>query len=162
LLVNGVTVAQLTDPTLPTPYETALAIRDKLLQWSPAVFIGYNSIRFDEEFLRRTFYKNLLPAYLTNTDGNCRADVMKMAHHASIVVPEALECAWNANRRRSFKLSLLVAANGYKDRAAHEARADVHATIYVARVLKRRAPAVWSAAMRFSDKDAVIKHFKIR
>ena len=57
--VTGVTVEQLTDPSLPSHYEMVRAIRAKLIEWSPAIFIGHNSLRFDEHLLRQAFYKTL-------------------------------------------------------------------------------------------------------
>src|SRR5579872_6635474 len=47
LLKTRIAIATLIDKTLPTHYEAIRQIRDKLLAWSPAVFIGYNSIDFD-------------------------------------------------------------------------------------------------------------------
>jgi len=41
---------------------------------SPWIFVGYNSIRFDEEMLRHALFRTLHPAYLTRSHGNCRAD----------------------------------------------------------------------------------------
>jgi exodeoxyribonuclease-1 len=52
LVVTGVTVEQLTDPTLPSHYEMVRSIRAKLLSWSPAAFVGYNSLEFDEVLVR--------------------------------------------------------------------------------------------------------------
>src|SRR6266851_1359429 len=51
--VTGVSVAQLTNVELPTHYIMMRAIRDKLLSWSPGLFIGYNSMGFDEHLLRQ-------------------------------------------------------------------------------------------------------------
>jgi len=56
LRVTGVRPAMLTDPNLPSHYEATCQIRAKLLEWSPAVFIGYNSISFDEELLRQPIH----------------------------------------------------------------------------------------------------------
>jgi exodeoxyribonuclease-1 len=53
LRVNRVTPAMLADPNLPSHYEAICLIRAKLIEWSPVVFIGYNSISFDEELLRQ-------------------------------------------------------------------------------------------------------------
>ena len=53
LRVTHVTPAMLTDPALPSHYEMIRQIRDKLLAWSPATFIGFNSIAFDEDLLRQ-------------------------------------------------------------------------------------------------------------
>ena len=39
-------------------YELIMQMLEKFSQWSPAIFIGYNSINFDEEFLRKTLFKD--------------------------------------------------------------------------------------------------------
>ena len=57
--VTGVSVGQLTDPALPTHYQMVRAIKAKLDEWSPAIFIGHNSLGFDEHLLRQAFYKAL-------------------------------------------------------------------------------------------------------
>ena len=77
LLVTGISPETLTDPALPTHYQAVREIRQKLMEWSPAVFIGYNSIAFDEELLRQALFQTLHPAYLTNTKGNQRSDAMR-------------------------------------------------------------------------------------
>ena len=76
--VTGVTASQLVDQLLPTHYAMVRKIRDKLLSWSPSVFVGYNSLDFDEHLLRQAFYKTLHPLYLTNTEGNSRSDILRM------------------------------------------------------------------------------------
>ncbi len=153
--VTGIDLAKLTDPSLPSPYEMAQAIREKLLEWSPGTFIGYNSIRFDETLLRQTFYKSLLPLYLTNTNGNNRADVMRMVQAASLYEPDALTPADDGNGRTSFKLEFVAPANGFNHVAAHDAMGDVEATVHIARLLADRAPDVWSSFMRFGSTAAV-------
>src|SRR5437588_6615589 len=65
---TGVSVAQLRDSKLPSHYGMVRAIRSKLVAWSPSLFIGYNSLSFDENLLRQAFYQTLHPPYLTNTD----------------------------------------------------------------------------------------------
>ncbi len=57
--VTSVKVSQLTDPSLPSHYEMVRIIRAKLLSWSPALFIGWNSIAFDEDLVRQALYKTL-------------------------------------------------------------------------------------------------------
>ena len=84
LRVTGVTPAMLTDPALPSHYEAMRHIHAKLLKWSPATFVGFNSLNFDETLLRQAFFQTLHPAYLTNTGGNGRSDAMRIAHAVSI------------------------------------------------------------------------------
>src|SRR5262249_7646934 len=69
--VTGITVAQLIDPALPTHYDMVRGIREKLRSWSPSLFIGYNSVNFDEHLLCQALYQTLHSPYLTNRDRNC-------------------------------------------------------------------------------------------
>ena len=78
LLATRVTPAMLTDPSLPFQYEAMLTIAQKLREWSPAIFIGHNTLAFDEPLLGQAFYQTLQPLYLTNTNGNQRADVLRL------------------------------------------------------------------------------------
>jgi exodeoxyribonuclease-1 len=52
-------------------------------------------------------------------------------------------------------LDRLAPANGFDHSNAHDAMADVEATIHVARLVRERAPRLWSNALRFSEKISV-------
>ncbi len=155
LRATRVTPAMLTDPALPSHYEAIRQIRAKLLEWSPATFIGFNSIQFDENLLRQAFFQTLHPTYLTNTNGNARADVMRVAHAASVYAPDIISVPINDSGKETFRLELLAPANGYNHDEAHEAMADVEATIYMARFARDRAPEIWRAMDRATAKNAV-------
>ena len=85
--LTEVSVDQLHDTALPSHYEMVCRIRGKLLEWQPALYIGHNSLRFDEVLLRSAFYKNLLPPYLTNTSGSSRIDTLAMLQWANKYEP---------------------------------------------------------------------------
>jgi len=108
--------------------------------------------------LRQAFYKTLHPPYLTNTSGNCRGDVLRMARAASVFAPDALVVPVDDKGHPVFKLERLAPANGYNHAAAHDALGDVSATIHISRLLMNKAPLIWSTAMRFSQKAAVIDY----
>lgn len=93
LLTTGVTPQMLLEPALPSHYEAIRQIRNKLIEWSPAIFLGYNTIKFDEGLLRQAFFQTLHPVYLTNTIGNTRADVMRIVHAASVYAPDSIAVA---------------------------------------------------------------------
>ena len=156
--VTGLTASQLTDPSLPSHYEMVSRIREKLLEWAPATFLGYNSMWFDEPLLRQAFYKNLFPPYLTNVNGNCRSDVMRAVQAATLHVPNAIAVPLASNGQPAFKLDQVAPVNGYAHESAHGALDDVRATIHLARLLAERAPDIWSVFMRFSNKAAVIDY----
>ncbi len=153
--VTGVKACQLTDPSFPSHYEMVRAIRAKLLSWSPAVFIGWNSIKFDEDLVRQALYKTLHNPYLTNRDGNSRSDAMRMVQSCSLFAPRALRFPTDDRGQKVFKLDRLAPANGFSHDRAHDAIGDVEATIFLCRHLILKAPDVWSSFMRFSTKAAV-------
>ena len=73
------TIGRVTAKDLPTHYEMVCQIRAQLEIWRPTTFVGWNSLSFDESLLRQAFYKCLHPPYLTNTNGNQRSDILKLA-----------------------------------------------------------------------------------
>ena len=57
---TGVKVSQLTNAAYPSHYNMVRTIVGKLDSWTPALFLGWNSIWFDEDLMRQAFYKTLL------------------------------------------------------------------------------------------------------
>ena len=49
ILVNKISIGTLLNTNI-SHYQLMINLKKKFLEWSPAVFIGYNSIKFDEEF----------------------------------------------------------------------------------------------------------------
>ena len=158
LLVTGITPDVLLDESLPSHYEAIQEIRQKLMEWSPAIFIGYNSIGFDEELLRQAFFQTLQPLYLTNTNGNSRSDVMRIAHSVHMYKPNTLAVPIDDRDRETFRLDKLAPINGFEHKDAHEAMADVEATIHVAKLAKNMAPDIWTAMSDATNKNNVVKY----
>lgn len=156
--VTGVRASQLNDPAICSHYDMVRAIRAKLLEWSPATFIGYNSLDFDEPLVRQALYQTLHSPYLTNMDGNSRSDAMRMVHATNVFAPNALAVPIGDTGRPVFKLDRLAPANGFNHEHAHDALADVEATIFMCRLVQERAPDVWSSFMRFTRKPAVVDY----
>ena len=146
LLVTGVTLDQLSDPALPSHFEMAATVHAKLTEWSPAVFAGYNSLEFDEDLLRQAFYQSLLPVYLTNSNGSSRLDVMRLALAANEFEPGHLKIPARDDGVPTFKLDRLAPANGFLHPNAHDAMADVEATIFLAKLMMEKTPWVRSVA----------------
>lgn len=134
---------------LHAPNRSHLEMVREVVRWLaprlPATFVGHNSVGFDEGFLRQAFYKTLHPVYLTSTGGNARGDTMLVAQAAHLLEPGALAVPAGPKGLPSFKLGPLARANGidFEEDAAHDALADVHATLDLARVLRMRAPEAW-------------------
>jgi exodeoxyribonuclease-1 len=146
----------LTDPNLPTHYEAMLRIAHKLREWSPTVFIGYNTLAFDEPLLRQAFYQTLQSVYLTNTKGNQRADVLRLTQATAALAPNNMAVPMNSDGKPTLKLDMLAPANGFAHENAHDAMADVEATIFMARLIRDRAAAVWNALIPLTDRTELV------
>ncbi len=57
MAITGMSIEDITNPTHPSHYQMVRAIHAKLSAWSPATFLGYNSIKFDEDLLRQALYQ---------------------------------------------------------------------------------------------------------
>lgn len=132
-----------------------------MLEWVrprlPAVFLGHNILRFDEHFLRHALYRTLQPVYLTNTNGNVRADTLRIAHAVHAMAPGAIAVPTTEEGKPTFALGPLLRANGvdFDPAAAHDALADVRGTLALAVLLKDRAPAVWDRMIANAAKARV-------
>ncbi len=154
--MTGVTVDQLTDPDLPSHYQMVRAIKAKLDEWSPAIFIGHNSIRFDEPLLRQALYKTLHVPYLTNMNGNSRSDSLRIMQAVNLFQPDILSVPADKKGQPTFKLDMLAPANGHDHAGAHDAMGDVEAMIHMCRIVSEQAGSYWSNFIRFAQKAAVL------
>jgi len=155
LRVTGLTIDDLLDEAHPTHYEMVCEIRRALARECPAMFVGYNSLKFDEEFLRQAFYQCLHPPYLTNTGGSRRADALHLIRAAAVLHPGAITPAVSDKGGPSYKLDRLAPANGFNHANAHDALADVEALIHLCRIVRDRCPDLWARFQKFASKAAV-------
>ena len=145
LAVTGVRPSELERADLPDYFEFSREIADLVRRWAPAIWVGYNSMRFDEEFLRQAFFQNLLPdVYATQFNGNTRLDMLTTAHAVHALRPDALEWPLDDDGNPTFRLDRLAPANGLDAHDAHDALGDVVATLHIARLVAGRAPDIWS------------------
>jgi len=153
--VTGVGIEQLTDPSLPSHFEMVRDVHRVFSGWCPALFLGFNSLSFDEEFLRQAFYQSLFGAYLTNTQRSARADVLNLCRLTAALKPDILKPGIDEDGRQVFRLKPLAEANGIYVPFSHDAMADVMTMHALCQMIHARAPEVWSQSMRFSTKASV-------
>ena len=71
ILVNKSSTKDLTNTKL-SHFSLIELMLAKFKSWGSAIYIGYNTISFDEEFLRKSLFKTLFDPYLTLNNGNKR------------------------------------------------------------------------------------------
>jgi exodeoxyribonuclease I len=118
--------------------------------------VGYNSIRFDDEVTRHLFYRNFYDPYAREwQNGNSRWDLIDTLRLAHALRPEGIQWPIHPDGTVSFRLEELTAANGIGHTQAHDALADVRATIAMARRLQAAQPKLFDYALSLRDKRRV-------
>jgi len=131
--------------------EFAATVLEQLAQPGTCA-LGYNSLRFDDEVTRHLLWRNLYDPYAREwRDGNSRWDVIDVFRLARAVRPAGLEWPDHESGLPSFRLEDLARANGI-EHDAHDALADVQATIELTRRLRAAQPKLYDWAFSRRDK----------
>jgi exodeoxyribonuclease-1 len=118
--------------------------------------IGYNSIRFDDEITRFALWRSLRDPYGREwQNGNSRWDLLDVTRAYRALRPAGVEWPVREDGFTSFRLEDLTAANGIEHGAAHDAMADVVATIEIAKLLRRCDKNLFDTLHRQRTKRAV-------
>ncbi|WP_261817288.1 exodeoxyribonuclease I [Vibrio gallicus] len=142
-LVTGITPQKALQEGLPEP-EFIAAIHAQLSQEN-TTSLGYNSVRFDDEVTRYTCYRNFLDPYeWSYKNGNSRWDLLDVMRACHALRPEGINWPTNEQGNTSFKLEHLSVANGIEHSNAHDAMADVYATIELAKKVKQAQPRLFN------------------
>lgn len=103
--------------------------------------LGYNNVRFDDEVTRNIFYRNFYDPYAWSWQHhNSRWDLLDVMRACYALRPEGIVWPENEDGLPSFRLEHLTQANGIEHSNAHDAMADVYATIALAKLVKRHQP----------------------
>jgi len=125
--------------------------------------VGYNSIRFDDEFTRFTLYRNFYDAYGREwQNGNSRWDIIDMARLTRALRPEGINWPDREEGKPSFRLEALTAANNIEHQGAHDALVDVYATIALAKLIKTAQPKLYDFVYQHRQKNAVAPLLNLR
>jgi exodeoxyribonuclease I len=120
------------------------------------IYVGYNNVRFDDEFMRFTLYRNFYDAYEWEwKDNRSRWDLLDVVRMTRALRPEGIKWPYATNGKPSNSLELMTAINQIDHHGAHNALADVRATIAVARLIKTKQPKLFSYLLKIRDKREV-------
>lgn len=125
--------------------------------------VGYNNFRFDDEVIRHLFWRNFIDPYRREyANGNSRFDLIDLMRMARALRPEGMTWAEHEDGRPSFRLEDLAAANGFDVANAHDALADVQATIALARRIRDQQPKLWNWALALRDRRQINRMLEAR
>jgi exodeoxyribonuclease-1 len=120
--------------------------------------VGYNSLRFDDEFTRHLLYRNFYDPYAREWEnGNSRWDLIDLARMCYALRPHGIEWPRREDGSPTFRLEDLARANHIVQHRAHDALSDVEALLGFARVLRARQPRLWNWHLGLRRKQRVFE-----
>ena len=120
--------------------------------------LGYNSIRFDDEMTRHTLYRNFYDAYEREWQhGNSRWDLLDVFRAAQALRPDGFNWVYDDQKKPIFKLDQLTVANQIQHGNAHDALADVYATLSLAHLLRQAQPRLFQFLFEHRTKAQALK-----
>ena len=153
-LVTGITPQQAQQEGLPEA--EFMARINNAMSVPGTCTVGYNNIRFDDEFTRYGLYRNFMDPYAWSYQGgNSRWDLMDVIRAAVTLRPEGIHWPRDEDNQLVLKLDRLAPANSIEHSDAHDALADVRATIALAKLLQQAQPRLYNYCFQMKHKSQV-------
>jgi exodeoxyribonuclease I len=122
------------------------------------IFVGFNNIRFDDEFMRFLLYRNYADAYEWQwKDGRSRWDLLDVVRMTRALRPEGIKWPVDSEGKPGNRLELLTSINKLAHDGAHDALSDVRATIALAQLLKAKQPKLFDYLLNLRSKNELAK-----
>ncbi len=154
VLVTGITPQQTLADGL-TEAEFLKLFYDKVSR-PRTVFTGFNSIRFDDEFMRFINYRNFYDAYEWQwKDGQSRWDLLDVVRMTRALRPEGIIWPFTSEGKPTNRLELITKVNKLSHDNAHDALSDVKATILVADLIRHKQKDLFEYLLDMRDKKKV-------
>ena len=125
--------------------------------------LGFNSVRFDDEFMRHLFWRNFYDPYEWQwKDDRSRWDILDVVRMTRALRPEGIN--WPVQQKevkgemvevKTNRLELITKLNHIEHEHAHDALADVYATVAVAKLIKEKQPELFNYLLKMRDKKQV-------
>lgn len=119
---------------------------------------GFNSVRFDDEFMRFTLWRNFYDSYEWQWKDDCsRWDLLDVVRMTRALRPDGIDWPVTAEGVPTNRLELLTKENGLDHAKAHDALSDVYALIAVAKLIKDKQPKLFDYLYQCRGKREVEK-----
>lgn len=126
------------------------------------IAVGYNTVRFDDEFMRATLWRNFYDPYEWEwKDGRSRFDMLDVVRMTRALRPEGINWPVTEKGLPTNRLELLTKSNNLSHEHAHDALSDVYATIAVAKLIKEKQPSLFKFLLENRGKKEVQKYINL-
>jgi exodeoxyribonuclease-1 len=131
--------------------------------------VGYNSVRFDDEFIRHLFWRNFYDPYEWQwSDGRSRWDLLDVVRLTRALRPEGINWPFQektikdseTGQKKTLKvptnrLELITKLNNIEHTHAHDALSDVEALISVTQLIRDKQPQLYDYLFEIRNKRRV-------
>ncbi len=150
IFITGITPQQTIADGL-TEVEFLHYLHDEVVK-PGTIFVGFNSIRFDDEFMRYLHYRNFYDAYEWQwQEGRSKWDLLDVVRMTRALRPQGIK--WPiVDGKPSNRLEQLTKANDIEHSGAHDALADVRALIALAKLIQTKQPKLFAWLLEYRDK----------
>jgi exodeoxyribonuclease-1 len=154
VLVHGITPQQTLTEGI-TEAELAKYLTSQVFT-KGTIAVGYNNLRFDNDFIRFIFWRNFQDAYeWCYKDGCSTWDLLDVVRMTRALRPEGIKWPFAPDGTPSNKLEYLTSVNGLDHADAHDALSDVKAALALARLLKQKQPKLFNYLLEHRQKDKI-------
>jgi exodeoxyribonuclease-1 len=155
-MVTGITPQQTVDEGY-TEAEFAKFVATEVFT-PDTVAVGFNNIRFDDEFIRYLLWRNFYDPYEWSwKDGRSRWDLLDVVRMTRALRPDGIKWPVDASGVATNRLELITKVNGVDHFKAHDALSDVEALIAVTKLIKQKQPQLYDYLLKLRDKNEVKK-----
>jgi exodeoxyribonuclease-1 len=156
VMVTGITPQQTIEGGY-TESEFARILSDDIFT-PDTIAVGFNSIRFDDEFLRHLFWRNFFDPYEWSwRDGRSKWDLLDVVRMTRALRPDGIKWPVDDNGTATNRLELIAKVNGVDHFKAHDALSDVEALISVTKLIKDKQPQLYDYLLKMRDKSEIKK-----
>ncbi len=122
------------------------------------ITVGFNNIRFDDEFLRHLFWRNFYDPYEWSwKDGRSRWDMLDVVRITRALRPDGIEWPVDNKGVATNRLELITSANNLNHYKAHDALSDVEALIAVTGLIRDKQSQLFEYLFKMRDKNEIKK-----
>jgi exodeoxyribonuclease-1 len=122
------------------------------------ITVGFNNVRFDDEFIRHLFWRNFYDPYEWSwQDGRSRWDLLDVVRMTRALRPVGINWPVDDKGQPTNRLELLAKSNNLEHVKAHDALSDVEALIGVTKLIKQEQPQLYEYLLKLRDKNEVKK-----
>ena len=139
-------------------YELMTKINNTFEGWKneipESVWVGHNSLEFDETVLEYNLFSNLFFPYITRTN---RGDTLNLARALYALNPTSIKTPFTDRGNPSFKLDKLAKLNQLPVDSAHDAFSDVKTSISLMKYVHDNDLENWDQLSMTMNKDKAIE-----